>query len=141
MAEGILRDRIATRGEPAGSWRISSAGINPQEGIPASRYSEEVMKERGIDIFSHHARLASEQIIAEHNLVLTMEKVHKSILLARFPQYAERFFMLSEMIEQEFPVDDPFGSTLEDYRRTANVISRVIDEGMETIVRLSKGGG
>jgi len=99
------------------------------------------MKERGIDIFSHCARLASEQIIAEHNLVLTMEKVHKSILLTRFPQYGRHFFMLSEMIGQEFPIEDPFGSTLEDYRRTANVISRVIDAGMETIVRLSKGGG
>jgi protein-tyrosine-phosphatase len=99
------------------------------------------MKERGIDILSHRARQASGQILAEHNLVLTMEKVHKSILITRFPHYAGRIFMLSEMVGQDFPIEDPFGSTLEDYRRTANVISRVIDEGMEAIMRLSKGGG
>jgi hypothetical protein len=45
--------------------------------------------------------------------------------------------MLSEMSGQEFPVDDPFGATLEDYRRTADVIERLIDAGITRITQLS----
>ncbi len=139
MAEGILRNRIVQWGFQLETWRIGSAGINAQEGCPPSVFSEEVMAERGIDISSHLARSATEKTISDHCLILTMEKTHRSILVARFPHFSRRIYLLSEMIEQEFPVDDPFGQTLEDYRRTADVVARLIDEGKELILLRSSG--
>jgi protein-tyrosine-phosphatase len=137
MAEGILRSRITEWGLKPEIWKISSAGINAQDGYSPSVFSEDVMAERGIDISPHQARTASEEIISDHCLTLTMEKTHKSILAARFPHFSDRIHMLSEMTDQEFPVDDPFGQTLEDYRRTADVISRLIDAGKDRIMQAS----
>jgi protein-tyrosine-phosphatase len=137
MAEGILLDRVTSRVPIPGVWKVGSAGVNAQEGLPASRFSTEVMAERGIDIRNHLSRSITAELLAETSLVLTMEKIHKSILVSRFPGSSNRIFMLSEMFGQESPVDDPFGASLEDYRLTADVISRMIEAGQDRIVELS----
>jgi protein-tyrosine phosphatase len=137
MAEGIMRARVNALESAPEKWRIRSGGINTQDGLPPSRFSEEVMAERGIDISNHHSSPINTGNLGQAALVLTMEKFQKSILRSRFPGLSNRIFMLSEMSGQEFPVDDPFGATLEDYRRTADVIERLIDAGMTRITELS----
>jgi protein-tyrosine phosphatase len=137
MAEGILRAKVDVLGSTTETWSVCSGGINTQEGLPPSRFSEEVMAERGIDISSHLSSPINSKNLGKAALVLTMEMVHRSILRSRFPGLSSRIFMLSEMSGQEFPVDDPFGATLEDYRRTADVIDRLIDAGMTRITQLS----
>jgi protein-tyrosine-phosphatase len=140
MAEALLRYMVQETLPECESWRIESAGVNAMEGIPPSRFSEAAMSERGIDISSHRARTISEEMMNEFYLVLTMEKIHKQILKARFPEKSGKVFMLSEMSGEEFPVDDPFGATLEDYQRTAEVIERLIENGMDSIRRFTVQG-
>ena len=135
MAEALLRHRVQENLLEGQPWRIDSAGVNAMEGITPSKFSEAVMSERGIDISGHRAKTISEEMMNEFHLVLTMEKIHKQILKARFPEKSGKVFMLSEMSGEEFPVDDPFGATLDDYQNTAEVIDRLIVKGMESIRR------
>jgi protein-tyrosine-phosphatase len=133
MAEALLRHWVQETLPESQFWRIESAGVNAMEGIPPSRFSEAAMSERGIDISGHRARTITQEMMNEFHLILTMEKIHKQILKARFPEKSGKVFMLSEMSGEEFPVDDPFGATLEDYQRTAEVINRMIENGMDSI--------
>jgi protein-tyrosine-phosphatase len=140
MAEALLRHRVQGTLPEGKFWRIESAGVNAMEGIPPSRFSEAALSERGIDISGHRARTISEEMMNEFHLVLTMEKIHKQILRARFPEKSGKVFMLSEMSGEEFPVDDPFGATLEVYLRMAEVIDRLIENGMDSIRRCAVQG-
>ena len=130
---------IASHLKPDGStWNIQSAGINAIEDSPPSRLSQAVMAERGIDISNHRAKTASQELLNDHRLILCMEKLHRQILSARFPADTGRISQLSEMIGQDFSVEDPFGMTLEDYRKTADVIERLLQEGFPEIADLSR---
>jgi protein-tyrosine phosphatase len=140
MAEALLRYRVQGNSLERQPWRIESAGVNAMEGIPPSKFSEAVMIERGIDISGHRAKTISEEMMNKFHLVLTMEKIHKQILKARFPEKSGKVFMLSEMSGEEFPVDDPFGATLDDYQHTAEVIDRLIENGMDSIRRYAVQG-
>ena len=140
MAEALLRERINKTFPEAESWRVESAGVNALEGIPPSKFSVSAMAAREIDISGHRARTVTRDMMRDFNLVLTMEKIHKQILQARFPEKSRIVFMLSEMTGEEFPVDDPFGATLEDYQQTAEVLDRMIVNGMEAILSYAKTG-
>ncbi len=117
-----MRARVNALESAPGKWRIRSAGINTQDGLPPSRFSEEVMAERGIDISNHLSSPINTGNLAQAALVLTMENSTNPFYVPGSPGYRTEFSCLSEMSGQEFPVDDPFGATLEDYRRTADVI-------------------
>lgn len=138
MGEAFLRERVKELPGQGKQWRIESAGVNAPEGNPPSRYSEVVLAERGIDISSHRSRSVTESMLREFGLVLAMEKIQKQVLRLRFPEYADKVFMLSEMIGQDFDVDDPFGATVEDYRHTADVIERLIAGRMQNILLRSE---
>jgi protein arginine phosphatase len=137
MAEALLRLKIQKTNPHPQTWRIESAGINALEGVPPSRFAAEVMTEYGIDISDHKSRTVTENMLGEFNLVLTMEKIHKQLLRSRFPGSTGKVYMLSEMIDQEFPVEDPFGNSLEDYKKCALVIVRLIESGMDQISKLA----
>jgi protein-tyrosine-phosphatase len=137
MAEALLRLKVQETGSYPDTWRIESAGVNALEGVPPSRFAVEVMTEYGFDITDHKSKTATENMLGEFNLVLTMEKIHKQLLRSRFPDSTGKVYMLSEMIDQEFPVEDPFGNSLEDYRKCADVINRLIESGMDEISKLA----
>jgi len=140
MAEALLRERVKITFPETESWRVESAGVNALEGSPPSKFSVSTMAAREIDISGHRARTVTGEMMRDFNLVLTMEKIHKQILQARFPENSRIVFMLSEMEGAEFPVDDPFGATQEDYQQTAEVIDRLIENGMDAILRYTKTG-
>jgi protein-tyrosine-phosphatase len=53
-----------------------------------------------------------------------------------FPEVAERVFLLSEMEGKSEPVEDPYGGTLEEYRKSAGVIDQMIQNGLPRILEL-----
>ena len=130
---------IASHLKPDGStWNIQSAGINAIEDSPPSRLSQAVLAERGIDISNHRAKTTSQELLNDHQLILCMEKLHRQILSTRFPADTGRIRQLSDMVGQDFSVEDPFGLTLEDYRKTSGVIERLLQEGLPKIAELSR---
>ena len=134
MAMGLLRDMVSD--DPTG-WRIDSAGTWAIDGAPAAVNTQRVLQSRGIDISDHRSRLITEKILSEYNLVLTMERGHQEALKVEFPQFANRIYLLSELIDKKFDIEDPVAGPLVDYQDTAREIELILSDGFEKITILS----
>ncbi len=138
MAEALLADWLR-RNHPPGDWRIGSAGVWAAAGLPATEYARQALAARGLDLTRHRSRLVNAQLLAQADLVLCMTRSHREALQVEFPQYAGRVRLLSEMIGQEFDVDDPYGGPLEGYVETANELAEWIERGGKKIVEWARG--
>jgi len=133
MAEGILR-RMAG---DSGAWRIESAGTWGFNGNPASTNAQRVLSMRGIDISLHRSRQITAEIMQDFTLILTMTRGHKEALQVEFPSIADRVYLLSEMIDAVFDIDDPIGGPLDEYLATASELEGIMKEGFVRIEYLS----
>jgi protein-tyrosine-phosphatase len=136
LAEGLFLKKL---GEEKDGWRVESAGTWAAEGTPASQKSLQVLRERGVDLSYHRAKVVNRELIREFALILVMEEGQKEALRVEFPEYKDRVYLLSEMIGEHYEIDDPVGRDLEDYQMTADEIEVILDKGFETISRLAEG--
>ena len=121
MAEGLLRNR-------KNDIIVSSAGLFA-DGSAVSQNAVTVMKEKGIDISGHHSRQISKEQVAEADLILTMTKNHKQMLVNIFPEFEEKIITLSQWALTQEDVNDPYGGTEEDYRNCRNQLEMLIEKG------------
>jgi len=84
MAAALLADACARRSLAVS---VSSAGFL-FDGYPASDTTTAVMRERGIDLRAHRSRIVTAELIADADLVLTMERRHARDLVVQF-EHAE----------------------------------------------------
>lgn len=139
MASVLFSALLHEKGEQE-SWRVESAGTWAAEGLPAATGSQLALSSRGLDAQTHRSRRISKDLLAGFDLILTMEKGHKEALQIEFPDLAGRIFLLSEMVDEKFDVDDPIGGPLAGYEETAEKISKILKEGFDKISRLSTQG-
>lgn len=133
MAEGILRHLV----EPATAWRVESAGTWGFDGDPPALNAQLAMSDRGIDISNHRSRQVTRPLLQEFSLILTMTRGHKEALQVEFPSLAERVYLLSEMIDTVFDIEDPIGGPLVEYVATADELEGILRQGLDRIQRLS----
>jgi protein-tyrosine-phosphatase len=95
------------------------------------------MQTKGIDISSHKSKPVTEELISQFDLILTMENQHKEGIIQAYTNYADRIFMISEMVGREEDVDDPIGGELEDYQETADILERFLSNGLKRIEQLA----
>ncbi|PWH16220.1 MAG: protein tyrosine phosphatase [Anaerolineae bacterium] len=136
MAQGLL---LAQLGEKREGWRIESAGVAALEGSAASQKTLQILAEHGIDLSFHKARQITQNLVKESALILVMERRHKQMLQAQFPDFAGKIYLLSEMVDEENEIDDPVGGSLEDYRKTAWHIESYLKRGLPRIEQLAQG--
>ncbi len=134
MAEGILRRRLAEKGL-AERVSVRSGGVWGLDGRRASQSGVEVLAERGMDISQHRASSVTEQELAEADLVLVMEETHRRSLFHMNPAMLSKVFLISEMAGEHHDIADPFRHPKEDYVRTADELTRLIDTGFEQILQ------
>lgn len=94
MAEAILRKAIKESGRSIEEYSISSAGISTANGMGASENSIEVLKEIGIDLSNHRSKVITKKLIDESDIILTMTKSHKEILVQAVPKCKEKCILL-----------------------------------------------
>jgi len=135
MAEGLLRARLA-RDEARREWRVASAGVWTVDGRPASEYAIQEMAEREIDLRDHRSRNVTAEMMDHADLVLVMTRQHGEALRHAFPQHAHQVHRLSEMVEQEYDIEDPYGGTRSEYAYTAGQLERLIEDGYQRMVTL-----
>ncbi len=135
----MLRQRLQQQGNDA-DWQVSSAGTWAQVKRGASRYSVQVAAERGLDITQHQAEMIEARHLQEADLVLCMEAGHVEALRAEFPPYADKIFLMSEMVGKEYNINDPYGGPLEVYQTMAQELAEIFDRGFERIVTLAEAG-
>lgn len=112
---------------------ISSAGVHAFKGDSASKNAVIVMEEMGIDLSCHIARPVNKEILEESDVILTMTKSHKELLLSLFPSFYQKVFTIMEYAGLEGDVVDPFGGDIKVYRNCAKQLKDLIDIILEKI--------
>ncbi len=136
IAEAILKRLVADRPD-ADQWHIESAGTWANYGSPAAMLSQFVVQKMGLDISTHQSRPATLELVQQFDLILTMEDQQKEGLALQFKPYADRIFMISEMIGRVEDIPDPIGGELVDYQETARVLERFLSDGLDRIYQLA----
>jgi len=138
LAEVIFQDLLRQRGQQS-SWRVESAGVFAVRGEPATELSRRVAAERRLDLSLHRSKPTDANRLERSDLVLVMEPGHREQLLEEHPQFADRVYLLTEMAGEVGPVDDPVGTTLENYRQTADRLTELLSGGLDRIRELAEG--
>jgi protein-tyrosine-phosphatase len=134
MAEALMRQRLVAAGLDT-LVTVHSAGVYAMTGRAASAGAVEVISERGGDLTDHVARDLTLDAVAQAGIVLVMEEAHRRSIFNLAPQHIHKVFLLTEMAGKHYDVEDPYGQPLDEYRRCADEINRLIDAGFDNILR------
>ncbi len=88
----------------------------------------------------HRSRSVDAAMLNSYDLILTMEENHKESLLEKYPEVVGRVYLLSEMINRSYGVEDPIGGSIVDFERTAIKLERILTQGFGEILRLAEEG-
>lgn len=152
LGEAALRARLHGRAQ------VVSAGTYGQEGSGATEGSVVAGREIGLDLAAHRARRIRPADIDAADLVLAMEREHRDAIVWAVPDARDRTFTLKELVrllerapllgdlearvvesarrrmaaevDGDLDVADPYGDTLDAYRR----IAAEIDDWTERLV-------
>ena len=137
MAEGIMRHRLPD--EWRENVRVESAGTLGFDGCPPSELACRVCAENGIDITGHRSRRLTEKIVADSDIILTMERQHLAYVEALGG--AGKASMITEYrlpSGRGGEIEDPIGRDLETY---GDVFRRLEGEIDRVVRHLTRAGG
>lgn len=131
LAEALARRISERRG--FGEVKISSAGTNAWDNIPASDGALLVGMERQLDLTGHRARMLTPAIVSEADLIFVMTPGH----LEQVRQMGGRgkVHVLDEYalgVEGE-GISDPYGGDLSAYRDAADAIEQHLEKVFERL--------
>jgi len=105
---------------------VLSAGVFAAAGAPASPHAVAAMAERRLALSSHAAQQVTAALLATCDLVLTLGREHKRLVLQQFPH--GNIFTLGEFAGTGADVADPFGGSLHTYRACAEEIFGLLEK-------------
>lgn len=116
---------------------VRSAGTAASAGHPMSLPMEIILQERGIDS-THQSQRVSWNLVNWADLILTMTRAHKAILMAAVPQIFPKVFTLNEYIgaNSSLDIDDPYSTHLDSYRRCASEIEQGCDRMLSKLRKI-----
>ena len=136
MAEALLKSVAARRGE-ADRWHIQSAGTWTEPGRPATPLSQVVMRRRNIDLSGHRSRLIDADLLASASVILVMTRHHREAIQAEFPEIQHKIYLLSQLVDRSFDIEDPYGGSLDAYELCATDLQNVLTDGYDLLVELT----
>lgn len=120
MAEGLLKQRYPDK-------TIGSAGLREiTVGWSADPFSIRVMREHGVDISRHRARLLTNELLKDVDLVITMEKEQSDIVKYSFPNFKGKIIRVGEYGNYDVP--DPYSKNIKAFEESFKLISQGIDQ-------------
>lgn len=128
MAEGLFRAMLRRQGRK--DVIVGSAGLSAIEGQPASENAVLACRELGVDLSGHRARRVSGAFLNAWDLFFPMSGTHAYIL--------EQAGVRPENIYLPENIADPFGGTLEEYRRCRDQLVRELDLFLSRLEREGK---
>lgn len=134
LAEVIARRFAIDRGML--SLDIESAGTEAYAGAPASDGSLLVALERHLDLSQHRARPLTRSLVDDADLILGMTPHHVRRAIALGGE--GKSWLLSDFAHEgllEVAVADPYGGSLDDYRRTADELAAHIRLVLDRLAR------
>ncbi len=119
MAEKLFNHYAAKQGL---DFMGDSCGLLPG-GESISAGSLQLLLENGIlEAKDHISKTCSPEMIQSSRLVLTMEARHREFLRRNAPDMAEKILTLNEYLGFEGDIADPYGSHIDNYRETFEII-------------------
>ena len=135
MAEALFRHGIKTRPALA-QLTVESAGTIAREGHPASAGAVDVIREEyGLDIATHRARPFDHSLRAD--LVLTVDRATTEEARALGPSGPVE--MLGDFVGTGEEVDDPYGGSTHDYRRSVRQLHRLVARALDRLETEASG--
>jgi protein-tyrosine-phosphatase len=138
LAEAIARHVFEEEGVKGFSF--SSAGTFGEDGSCASPSSLEVARENELDLEAFSSRRLTPQLLARVDIVLVMEPVHRSSVLGIAPTADMKTFLLGELAGESGPdatVPDPYGGSMDSYRRTYRKLVSLLRDAMPKLLELA----
>jgi protein-tyrosine phosphatase len=129
MAAALLRRRLAERLgceihelEDRGVV-VASAGLNAYGGGAAAMEAIQLMRERGVDLSDHVSQPLTDRLARHADLIFTMTRSHREMLLAQWPEAAPRTHLLCA---EGRDVADPIGGSRDIYATCADQIDAAL---------------
>lgn len=125
MAEVLFRQFAQEVGLPV---EVRSAGVYAIPGAAASSESQGVVGAYNLSLAAHVARSVEDADIEAQDLVFTMTRRHRDLLVDRWPQLSGRVHVLKEYLAEEGEPDvvDPFGGSISDYESCARELEGLL---------------
>lgn len=112
-------------------YEIISRGISAVDGIGASSYVVDMLKEKeGLDIGGFLAKQLTKNDVLSSDLIFVMEASHRDYILSIEPTAVARLFHLGKFIsfESEEDIPDPISRGIEVYRKVFDLIKKAVLE-------------
>ncbi|MEX2382062.1 MAG: low molecular weight protein arginine phosphatase [Opitutales bacterium] len=118
-------------------WEFASAGLFASDGAPASPGAVQVMKEQDLDVSDHRARLLTPGLIEEAEIIITLTRAHKDLILQTAPEADSKTRTLHEFAPDQGDRDvmDPYGGQVDTYRKTRDEIESALSDFILTVVQ------
>lgn len=128
MAEAILTHMSKQKQFPL---EVRSAGIYAAPGVDISPQAKEVLALEGIET-EHRAQRLDQTLLEWADVILTMTRSHKNAILLESPISDKKVYTLTEYItDDSFDIMDPYGSSVDVYRRCAEEIYQHLEDIMK----------
>lgn len=137
IGEVVLRHRAKEKGIDL---EVCSGGTGPWHvGDKAHPQSIQVLSESGYDGSTHRARQIEPGWLAEHDLVLVMDRANLKAVraLARTDEERARVRLLREFDPEGGPdaeVPDPYGLPISEYRAVLDLVERSVSGLLRTLI-------
>lgn len=99
MAEGLFRQALP-------GVQTRSAGLAALVGQGADPLAVSLMADAGIDISAHRARMLTDAVARDADLILVMDEQQKEQVARQYPYTRGKVFRLAESARQDIP--DPY---------------------------------
>jgi len=129
MAEVLLKEALKRRGVE--DVEVSSAGVSAQADQPASHNAVQAMKEMGLNLKDHRARPLDE-VDLSGALALCMTDKH--VLLTQLIKPGADARLLGEYAGVGGEIPDPYGGSIDQYRKTARALHDAAEKIAERIL-------
>lgn len=127
---------LAQKKYPGKNFRFDSCGIATSDGYPPSENSVLALAEAGIDMEDHRSQRFQHYLFALADYVVCMTDLQKKAILREYPGEEKKVFVIGELSGTGKDVPDPYGKSLDFYRKTRDVliseISAVLDRLADT---------
>jgi tRNA threonylcarbamoyl adenosine modification protein (Sua5/YciO/YrdC/YwlC family) len=136
MAEALCRSMLAARLHCSPDELqdrgivVASAGLSAVMGGRPSPEAVVVLSESGIDLSHHASQPLGEQLVRHADIIWTMTRSHRQMILDNWPAASSRVHLLS-MDGQD--ISDPIGGPEDLYRRCADQIKTALESRLKEL--------
>ena len=111
--------------------RITSETLERQKEIETRLLqAEKAMMELDLDLSGHHSKPLTPELVNRADLIVAMTEGHRFHILQEFPEVGNKVCLIKSFGTSKVPADisDPFGGSLNIYRKTRDEIDRALSD-------------